>query len=90
MTVLSFPPAKPPLMEVVQVFGVPKLYRAHWRDARWRIGFVIWESESRTETLRRAWVMSGDFGGIPVIDATTGAAKLYTGAARRRVARHGS
>jgi hypothetical protein len=52
MTVLTFPPARPPLMEVVRVR--PKLYRAHWRDAHWRIGVVIWESESRIETLRRA------------------------------------
>lgn len=76
-------------MEVVRVPGPAKLYRAHWRDARWRIGVVIWESVSRIETLRRAWVMSGDFGGIPVVDATTLPAKLYTGAARCRVVRHG-
>lgn len=90
MTVIPFPPAKPPLMEVIQVSDQPKLYRAQWRDVRWRIGCVIWESESRIETLRRAWVMSGDFGGIPVVDATTATATLYTGAARRRVVRHGS
>ena len=78
-------------MEVVRVVpGPAKLFRAHWRDVRYRIGVVIWESESRIETLRRAWVMSGDFGGIPVVDATTATAKLYIGAARRRVVRHGS
>jgi hypothetical protein len=90
MTEIAFPPARPPLMEVVQVSDQPKLYRALWRDARWRVGFAaIWESASRLETLRRAWVMSGDFGGIPVVDATTAPARLYVGAAHRRRVRHG-
>jgi hypothetical protein len=34
--------------------------------------------------------MSGDFGGIPVVDATTAPAKLYVGAARHRRVRLGS